>query len=140
MNKITLIGRWTKDVNLKFTLGNGTAVATGTLAVDRKYVKDGQKEADFIPVVIWGKQAESTANYTSKGKLIGISGRIQVRNYDAKDGTKRYVTEVIADEVQFLEWNDKKESSNNNAPNDNNDFSFENVDGVTPIEDGSTPF
>ena len=104
MNKIILIGRLTKDPELKFTAGAGTAVATFTLAVDRRFSKDKEKECDFIPIVVWGKQAEATANYTAKGKLISIAGRLQVRNYDAKDGTKRYVTEVIAEEVQFIEW------------------------------------
>ncbi len=101
MNKVVLIGRLTKDPELKFTPGNGTAVATFTLAVDRRFSKDGQREADFIPIVVWGKQAESTANYMSKGKLMGVSGRIQTRSYEAKDGTRRYVTEVIAEEVKF---------------------------------------
>ncbi|EKX81434.1 single-stranded DNA-binding protein [Clostridium botulinum CFSAN001628] len=107
MNKVVLIGRLTKDPELKFTPGNGTAVATFTLAVDRRFSKDGQREADFIPIVVWGKQAESTANYMSKGKLMGVSGRIQTRSYEAKDGTRRYVTEVIAEEVKFLEWGNK---------------------------------
>jgi single-strand DNA-binding protein len=104
VNKVVLIGRATVDPTLKFTPGTGTAVCTLTIAVDRRNSKEGQKEADFIPVVIWGKQAESTATYVAKGRLIGVSGRLQVRNYDAKDGTKRYITEVVADEVQFLEW------------------------------------
>jgi single-strand DNA-binding protein len=105
MNKVVLIGRLTKDPELKFTQGSGNAVATFTVAVDRRLSnKDGVRETDFIPIVVWGKQAESTANYMSKGKLIGISGRIQTRSYDAKDGTKRYVTEVVAEEVQFLEY------------------------------------
>ena len=108
MNKITLIGRTTKDPELKYTPGAGTAVTTLTLAVDRTFTKDGKKEADFIPVVIWGKQAESTAQYVGKGKLLGVAGRIQTRSYDAKDGTKRYVTEVIAEEVQFLEFAQKE--------------------------------
>src|SRR3712207_6111083 len=93
MNRVVLIGRLTKDPELRFTPGNGTAVTTFTLAIDRKFSKNN--EADFIPIVVWGKQAESTANYMSKGKLIGIGGRIQTRSYDAKDGTKRYVTEEI---------------------------------------------
>ena len=104
-----LIGRLTKAVELKFTPGNGTAVCSGTLAVDRR-AKDGQREADFIPIVVWGKTAENTANFTHKGSLIAVSGKIQVRSYDAKDGTKRYVTEVVAEEVQFL---DKKEVQTN---------------------------
>lgn len=89
MNKVTLIGRLTKDPELKYAAGTGTAVANLTLAVDRRNTKDRKKEADFIPVVIWGKQAEATATYVSKGKLFGVAGRIQVRSYDAKDGTKR---------------------------------------------------
>ena len=113
MNKVVLIGRATVDPTLKFTPGTGTAVCTLTIAVDRRNSKEGQKEADFIPIVIWGKQAESTATYVAKGRLIGVSGRLQVRNYDAKDGTKRYVTEVIADEVQFLEWTKNKENNEN---------------------------
>lgn len=130
MNKVVLIGRLTKDPELRFTPGNGTAVASFTLAVDRRYKKDGQQEADFIPIVVWGKQAESTANYVSKGKLVGISGRIQTRSYDAKDGTKRYVTEVVSDEVQFLEWNGNGQG-NPPTPPDNL---------VTPVDDGDIPF
>lgn len=146
MNKVVLIGRLTKDPELKFTPGTGTAVSTFTLAVDRRFSKDGQKEADFIPVVVWGKQAESTANYMSKGKLMGISGRIQTRNYDAKDGTKRYVTEVVAEEVQFLEWGgaggNKSASGNSNSENTNQGgFEEKNFgEEMTPVDDGDIPF
>ena len=111
MNKVVLIGRLTKDPELKFTPGNGTAVTNFILAVDRRFSKDGENEADFIPVVVWGKQAESTANYMTKGKLVAVSGRIQTRSYEAKDGARRYVTEVIADEVKFLEFS---KTSNSN--------------------------
>ena len=148
MNKVVLIGRLTKDPELKFTPGTGTAVATFTLAVDRRFSKDGQKEADFIPIVVWGKQAESTANYMNKGKMMGVSGRIQTRSYDAKDGTKRYITEVVADEVQFLEWGNgnKSDSRSNNSESGNygkaqgshNDNYGEEI---TPIdEEGEIPF
>jgi len=146
MNRVVLIGRLTKDPELKFTPGTGTAVATFTLAVDRRFSKDGQKEADFIPIVVWGKQAESTANYMSKGKLIGISGRIQTRNYDAKDGTKRYVTEVVAEEVQFLEWggaNGGKNASGNSNSENTNQGGFEEKsfgEEMTPVDDGDIPF
>ena len=78
INKTVLIGRLTKDPELKFA-STGTAVTTFTVAVNRRFKREGQQEADFIPVVVWGKQAESTANYMSKGKLIGISGRIETR-------------------------------------------------------------
>ena len=102
MNKVVLIGRLTKDPELKFTAGTGTAVATFTLAVDRRFKKEGQPSADFLPVVVWGKTAENTANYMSKGRLISVAGRIETRSYEAKDGSKRYVTEIVADEVKFL--------------------------------------
>ncbi|NMM62052.1 single-stranded DNA-binding protein [Clostridium sp. P21] len=147
MNKVVIIGRLTKDPELKFTPGNGTAVATFTLAVDRRFSKDGQKEADFIPVVVWGKQAESTANYMSKGKLMGVCGRIQTRTYDAKDGTRRYVTEVVADEVQFLEWGSGNKSTSSFNGTSSEDFG--NAQGfnekaygedITPVDDGDIPF
>ncbi|MBV7275793.1 single-stranded DNA-binding protein [Clostridium thailandense] len=148
MNKVVLIGRLTKDPELKFTPGTGTAVATFTVAVDRRFSKDGQKEADFIPVVVWGKQAESTANYMGKGKLIGICGRIQTRSYDAKDGTKRYVTEVVAEEVQFLEWGNGNKGampSFNEGPSEgferSNSFNAPNYgEDITPVDDGDIPF
>lgn len=151
MNRVVLIGRLTKDPELKFTPGSGNAVTTFTVAVDRRVPnKNGVREADFIPIVVWGKQAESTANYMSKGKLIGISGRIQTRSYEAKDGTRRYVTEVVADEVQFLEWGGNKASSNgsdygsnlnenSNSMKDNMDDSNVGED-ITPIDDGDIPF
>lgn len=128
MNKVTLIGRLTKEPELKYTPGAGTAVLTITLAVDRRFNKEGQKEADFIPVVIWGKQAESTAQYVSKGKLIAVAGRIQTRNYDHKDGYKVYVTEVVAEEVKFVEW----ANSGNQNPNTDNSYG-----DMTPIDDSS---
>ena len=121
MNRTVLVGRLVKDVELKFLPGNGTAVATCTLAVDRRVKQGEEKQADFIPIVIWGKQAENTANYMNKGSMMAVSGRVQVRNYEAKDGTKRYVTEVVADEVQFL--------SNGNA----------NKSNMTQVE-GDFPF
>lgn len=114
-----MIGRLCKDPELKFTPGAGTAVCTFTLAVDRRFKKEGQPSADFVPIVIWGKIAESTANYKKKGELIGIAGRIETRSFDAKDGGKRYVTEVIADEVQFLDYGSNKNTqSNGEIPND----------------------
>ena len=114
-----MIGRLCKDPELKFTPGTGTAVCTFTLAVDRRFKKEGQPSADFVPVVVWGKIAESTANYKKKGELIGVAGRIETRSYEAKDGGKRYVTEVIADEVQFLDYGSNKNTqSNGEIPGD----------------------
>ncbi|AIY79640.1 single-stranded DNA-binding family protein [Clostridium botulinum 202F] len=137
MNKVVLIGRLTKDPELKFTPGAGTAVTTLTLAVDKYNSKSGQKEADFVPVVVWGKQAESTANYMVKGSQMAISGRIQTRNYEAKDGTKRYVTEVVATEVQFLsKSNDSSGGNTSSSPFDNGNFEAD----ITPVDDGDMPF
>ncbi len=122
MNKVVLIGRMTKDPELKFTPGTGTAVATFTMAVNRRFKKEGQPEADFVPIVVWGKQAESTANYMSKGKLLSVAGRIETRSYEAKDGGRRYVTEVVADEVSFLEYGNKNgqttQQNNGSIPGD----------------------
>lgn len=102
MNKCHIIGRMTKDPEVRCTQG-GTAVATFTLAVDRRVAKDKPKEADFIPCVVWGKMADGVVkNYCHKGKQVAVEGRIQVRSYDAKDGTKRYVTEVIVNDLELL--------------------------------------
>lgn len=127
MNRIIMIGRLTNDPELKYTPGAGTAVATFTLAVDRTYKKDGQPDADFIPIVVWGKTAESVSQYTSKGKLIAVAGRIQTRSYEDKKGDKRYITEVVAEEVRFLEWAKKDGESK--------DY----VD-MTPVDGGDIPF
>ncbi len=144
MNKVTLIGRLTKDPELKYTPGAGTAVTTFSIAVDRRFTKDGQKEADFIPIVVWGKQAESTAQYVTKGKLIGVAGRIQTRSYDAKDGSKRYVTEVIAEEVQFLEWGDAPRGGSGSRQTrndfDNGSDFGSGFEDMTPVDEGDIPF
>ena|SRR3712207_4642208 len=130
MNKVTLIGRLTKDPNLRFTPGAGTAVTTFTLAVNRKFKKEGYPEADFIPIVVWGKMAENTANYMAKGGQVGIAGRIETRSYE-KDGTRHYVTEVIAEEVEFL--GNKQGVSENETKEDI-------PNEVTPIESDDIPF
>lgn len=109
MNVAILIGRLTRDPELRYIPSNGKAVATFTLAVERSFTtKDGQKQADFFNIVVWGKIAENCANYLSKGKLAGIKGQLQNRSYDTQAGEKRYVTEIIASEVQFLEKADNK--------------------------------
>lgn len=109
MNKAILIGRLTKDPDSRVTQ-NGTAVCTFTLAVDRRF-KDssGEKQTDFIQIVAWRKTAELCSKYLHKGSLAGICGEIQTRSYEAKDGGKRYVTEVVSDEVQFLDTKGKAE-------------------------------
>ena len=101
MNHVTLIGRLTKDPEVRYTQ-SGTAVGTFTLAVDRRVQKDKPKDADFIPCVVWNKTAEVVGNWCKKGKQVGVEGRMQVRSYDAKDGSKRYVTEVIVSNLELL--------------------------------------
>lgn len=142
MNKVVLIGRLTKDPELKYTPGTGTAVTTITLAVENYNSKTQEKTADFIPVVLWGKQAENTAQYTLKGSQVAISGRISVRTYDAKDGTKRYVTEVVADMFNGVQFLSKNNNSNSNTSVENNDvFGGMNFDEYNmAVDDGDMPF
>ena len=141
MNKVVLIGRLTKDPELKFTPGSGAAVTTLTLAIDKYNTKTGQREADFVPVVVWGKQAESTANYMSKGSQVAISGRIQTRSYDAKDGTKRYVTEVVADQFGGVEFLGSKGTSNNNSQPQEDVFGGNFDEDIEPVDpSGDMPF
>lgn len=143
MNKWVGIGRLTKDPELRFTPGSGASVTKLTVACDKYNTKTQQKEADFIPVVIWGKQAESTANYLTKGSQVAISGKIQTRTYDAKDGTKKYVTEVVADMfggVEFIGNKGTGNNQNNSAPQ-NDSFSQGNFEeDITPVDDGDMPF
>ena len=102
MNRVILIGRLTRDPELRYTSGNA-AVCNFTIAVDRPFNSNTQERgADFIPVVVWNKQAENVKNYLSKGSQVAVEGRIQVRNYDDNNGQKRYVTEVIANTVEFM--------------------------------------
>jgi single-strand DNA-binding protein len=102
MNRVVLVGRLTKDPDLKYT-PNGVPVATFTLAVNRPFKTNGEQEADFINCTVWRKPAENAANFLKKGSLAGVDGRIQTRNYEGQDGKKVYVTEVQAESVQFLE-------------------------------------
>jgi len=106
MNKSILIGRLTRDPDLKY-IPSGEAVANFTLAVDRPFAnKAGEKEADFIPIVVWKKQAENCAKYLTKGSQAAVEGRIQVRSWE-KDGKRQYMTEVVADRVEFLSKSQK---------------------------------
>ncbi len=102
LNRIILIGRLTRDPELRYT-PNGKAVTRFTLAVDRPYKnKQGEKETDFIDIITWGLQAENCANYLSKGKLAAVDGRLQIRSFEGKDGQRHWVTEVMAESVRFL--------------------------------------
>lgn len=101
MNKIILIGRLTKDPDLRYTQ-NGKAVCSFTLAVDRPYTNQEEKEADFINIVAWNKSGENAAKYLAKGRQAAVEGRLQIHTYDGDDGKKRWVTEVVADRVEFI--------------------------------------
>lgn len=114
MNRVVLIGRLTKDPELRYTSGTNAAVCNFTIAVDRPFqANGGERGADFIPIVVWNKQAENVKNYLTKGSQVAVEGRMQIRNYDDQNGQKRYVTEVIANSVEFL--GTKGSSSNNNV-------------------------
>lgn len=112
MNKVVLIGRLTRDPDVKYTQSQ-KATCSFTLAVDRPFLnQQGQKEADFIPIVLWGKIAEVAGNNLAKGHRFAVTGRMQVRNYENKHGQKVWVTEVIGDSIEFLE---KRDSSANRS-------------------------
>ena len=152
MNKVVLIGRLTKDPDLRFAAGSGTAVTRLTLAVNRPFKKD---EADFINCIAFGKTGEIIAQYLTKGRQLAISGSIQTGSYEAKDVTRRYTTDVIIDSFDFIDSNSSngnaRSNSNFNAENNNfntgfgsqnnsfNESSFNN-DDMMPIDDGDIPF
>lgn len=126
MNKAILVGRLTRDPELKST-ANGTNVCSFSVAVNRRYKNaEGNYDADFINCTAWRQTAEFVSKYFTKGRMIGVVGSIQTRNYDDKDGKKVYVTEVAADEVHFVE--SKGDNNNNTAP-------VADVDDFAPIDD-----
>lgn len=103
LNQVVLIGNLTRDPELRYT-PDGTPVASFTIAVNRPFVnRQGEREADFVPIVVWRKRAETCSEYLMKGSQVAIQGRLQVRNYEDKDGIKKWVTEVIAGTVDFLQ-------------------------------------
>ncbi|EMU8671619.1 single-stranded DNA-binding protein [Listeria monocytogenes] len=119
MNRVVLVGRLTKDPDLRYTPA-GAAVATFTLAVNRPFKNgQGEQEADFIQCVVWRKPAENVANFLKKGSMAGVDGRVQTRNYEGNDGKRVYVTEIVAESVQFLEpkHNPAESSTSNNNQN-----------------------
>ncbi len=140
MNSVVLIGRLARDPELRFVPGSGMAVANFTLAVDKgltrekkqEFESQGRPTADFIRIVVWGKQAENCSQYLSKGKLVAIQGSIQTGSYKTPAGETRYTTEVLANRVEFLEWGEKTQSS---AKTDDFSFGNTNFDDYQAIED-----
>ncbi|WIF95837.1 single-stranded DNA-binding protein [Caminicella sporogenes] len=137
MNSVILIGRLTRDPELRFTAGTGKAVATFTIAVNRPFSQSN--EADFFRVVVWGKQGENCANYLSKGRLVGIQGRLQNNNYETSTGEKRYTTEIVANIVEFLDRGNRTDRSEGFSAGFNDtefsDFTDDGSDGFQAIED-----
>lgn len=131
INRVVLVGRLTKDPEFR-TAQNGVSVATFTLEVNRNFKnKNGEQQADFINVVVFRQQAENVNNYLSKGNLAGVDGRIQSRSYENKEGQRVYVTEVLADSVQFLE---PKNNQSNNQPQQQ---SGQAQSGNNPFDNGT---
>lgn len=137
MNSVVLIGRLTKDPELRYTAGNGKAVATFTLAVDRPFAK--VKTADFFRIVVWGKDGENAANYLRKGGQAGVKGILTSRSYDGTDGQKRYITEVIADTVEFLSRS-QNDSGGRPAPEGKPSTDFEGFTEWGLADDDDIPF
>lgn len=138
MNSVVLIGRLARDPELRFT-ASGKAVATFSIAVNRPFSKTN--EADFFNVVVWGKVAENCANYLSKGRLVGVEGRLQSRSYETQNGDKRYITEIVANQVEFLEWGNK-ENKNDIKVDNIDDFGSSDIDldDFQAIDEDEVPF
>lgn len=143
MNKVILIGRLTKDPDLKFAAGSGTAVCKFTMAISRQFKKD---ETDFINCVAFGKTGETITQYLTKGRQIAVTGSIRTGSYDAQDGTKRYTTDVAVESFEFIgsgagEGNNNSYSRNSDnawsAPSESPDMGFGDM---TPVDDGDMPF
>ena len=136
MNKVVLMGRLTRDPEVRYTSTNNTLVASFSLAVNRRFARQGEeRQADFINVVAWDKTGEFCSKYFKKGQQVGVIGRIQTRNYDDKDGKKVYVIEVIAEEAYFADSN-KSASETSKA----NPFNVENDNTFTTVTDDDLPF
>lgn len=144
MNKVILMGRLTRDPEVRYTTTNNTLVATFSLAVNRRFARQGEdRQADFINIVAWDKTGEFCSKYFKKGMQVGVVGRIQTRNYDDKDGKKVYVTEVIAEETYFADSRREGEAGGSGAPFGAVDAPFNATDSqsdFTPVTDDDLPF
>ncbi|MSD84248.1 single-stranded DNA-binding protein [Lactobacillus curvatus] len=161
INRVILVGRLTRDVDLKYTQ-SGTAVGQFNMAINRQYTNaNGDREADFINCVIWRKSAENFANFTKKGSLVGVDGRLQTRNYENQQGQRVYVTEVVVDNFSLLESrttteqrqsdgasqnfnsnqsNGSQQSGNPSAANNTQADPFANNGQAIDISDDDLPF
>ena len=128
MNKVILMGRLTRNPETRYTQTNNIQVTSFTLAINRRFAKDGEQQADFINIVAWNKTAEFVSKYFRKGQQVGVIGRIQTRNYDDDKGVKHYITEVIAEEVYFAD--SKKEGQADTTLDTTNDFEISSSDDL----------
>jgi single-strand DNA-binding protein len=128
LNKVLLMGRLTRDPEVRYTANTNALVCSFSLAVGRSFKREGQPDADFINIVAWGKTGEFCSKYFTKGQQVAVCGRLQTRNYDDKDGKKVYVTEVVAEEVHFAD--SKKDGASTAVPQD----------GFTAVDDTQLPF
>ncbi|WP_411954346.1 single-stranded DNA-binding protein [Alkalibacillus sp. S2W] len=138
LNRTVLVGRLTKDPELRYT-ANGVAVANFTIAVNRPFSnQQGEREADFINCVIWRKQAENLASYMGKGSMVGVDGRIQTRSFDNQEGKRIFMTEVVAESVQFLESRNSNQGKQGGQPgNTSNQAQQSNQGGYQPQQQQS---
>lgn len=139
MNKVILLGRLTKDVETRYTQTNNSLVATFTLAVNRRFAKEGEeRQTDFINIVAWGKTGEFSSKYFKKGLQVAVVGRLQNRSYEDSNGQKKYITEVIAEEVYFADSNNRQtaDASILNSPVNTQTED----DGTFMSEDSNLPF
>jgi len=132
MNSVALIGRLTRDPEVRYTAETQMAIASFTIAIDRFQGAGKEKQTDFPKVTVFGKQAENCEKYLAKGRLVGVSGRLQTGSYKNKDGATVYTTEVVADRVEFLEWGDRPEAAPRTVP--------EIPEGFQALEDDDVPF
>ncbi|CUO43416.1 MULTISPECIES: single-stranded DNA-binding protein [Clostridium] len=138
MNKVVLIGRLTKDPELRYTPGNGVAVCRFTLAINRLFKKD---ETDFINCIAFNKQGEAIAQYVTKGRQLAVIGNIRTGSYDGQDGIKRYTTDILVESFEFIGNSNNGNVNTNNQNNDYWNMSTDNGFGVEePIDDGDMPF
>ena len=143
MNKVILMGRLTRDPEVRYTTTNNTLVCTFTIAVNRRFKQDGQPDADFFNIVAWSKTGEFCSKYFKKGQQVGVVGRLQTRNYDDKDGKKVYVTEVVAEETYFADSRRDGEGGGSGNSFQGVDAPFSAQEGAsdfTPVTDDDLPF
>lgn len=149
MNNVVLIGRLASEPELRFLPGNGMAVCKFSLAVDKGLSRDkkaefqaqGKPTADFIRIIVWGKQGEMAANYLAKGRLVGVQGSIVTGSYVNQQGQKVYTTEVNANKLEFLEWGDSnKNAQNGNSSQSQQEDNFGGIEGFQPVDDDDIPF